>query len=84
VNDDELSDLSSLPPSPNRSRAPSLPVVAMAATLRHNLHTASSTDLAGREPVSKTRIERPANASRAQFRSLVDWDDHLFNSIKVR
>jgi hypothetical protein len=86
VNDDELSDLSSLSPSPNPSRAPSLPVVATAATLRHNPHTTgtSSTNLAAREPVSKTRIERPAGASRAQFSKIVDWDDHLIKSIKVR
>ena len=81
VNDDEISDLSSLPSSPNPSRAPSLAIAAMP---RHNRHTASSTDLAGREPESKTRIERPANASRAQFSKIVDWDDYLIKSTKVQ
>lgn len=82
LRDDELSDLSSLPPSPDPSRAPSL-----VTTPRHNLNspqTASSPNLTPRELVSKTRIERPTGASRTRFSELVSWDDRLIKSIKVR
>jgi hypothetical protein len=74
LSDDELSDLSSLSPSPDPSHAPG-----------HNApQTASSTNLTVREPVSKTRIERPTGASRAPFSEVVYWDDRLIKSIKVR
>ena len=81
LSDDELSELSSLSPSPSPhpSRAPS-PVT----TPRHNPQTASSTYFTAREPVSKTRIDRPTGASRAPFSEVINWDDHLIKSIKVR